>query len=259
MTRIARRAIASVLCLGVFVSACSASITENRGAGGTGGAAGSAGNACPLPATAELPPQCLACIHSSCPAVYDDLCAANCGAAELGAPCLSAQREIGTCLQSNCPFECQRTHGSAVGGAGGLAGNAGSGGATDSCSAALPLECGDHFDHSTLIQGRPNAWSLYASTQRAESGRETVYAFTTPTECAVIARLTNLHTDLDLLLVPRCDSVSSSKASSTPLDLQTDESISWTNPENQTSYVVVDGYAGAEGSYTLEVECICAE
>ena len=46
-------------------------------------------------------------------------------------------------------------------------------------------------------------------------------------------------------------------ASSTPIDLQTVETVSWMNVPGRTSYVVVDGYAGAEGSYTLEVDCAC--
>jgi hypothetical protein len=32
---------------------------------------------------------------------------------------------------------------------------------------------------------------------------------------------------------------------------------SWTSAPGQTSYLVVDGYAGAEGSYTLSVDCAC--
>lgn len=142
-------------------------------------------------------------------------------------------------------------------GTGPATGDAGSGGASDECSAALPLKCGDRLNHSTIIQGRPNLWSAYSSTQRGESGRETLYSFSTAKECAVVARLKNLQTDLDLLLVPRCESISSNQASSTPLDIQTVETLSWTNPADKTVYVLVDGYSGAEGSYTLEVDCTC--
>jgi hypothetical protein len=46
-------------------------------------------------------------------------------------------------------------------------------------------------------------------------------------------------------------------ASATPLDLQTVETVQWTNLPDQTNYLVVDGYAGAEGSYTLELDCTC--
>jgi hypothetical protein len=301
--RITIRRLLGVVCLlgfaapSALMSGCAGSAVDNRGAAGTAGAAGAA---CPLPATAAWPARCVACIQSSCPSVYADLCAANCGADELGAPCLSAQYEVGTqCLGQHCGSECAQTHGSPVPGSiagsgavesdnGGSAsggtsggtstevqsagaawaeggeagaqaqgGEAGSAGAADSCSAALPLKCGDRLNHSTLIQGRPNTWSGYSSTQRAESGRETLYALSTGSACDLTLRLTNLQTDLDLLLVSTCDSLSSGKASSTPLDIQTEETLTWTNAAAQSVYVVVDGYAGAEGSYTLEVDCSC--
>lgn len=144
--------------------------------------------------------------------------------------------------------------GSAEGGASGMGG---AGGGPDECPPALPLKCGDSFDHSTLIQGRPNEWGTYSATQRGEWGRETIYQFSTAGECAVVARLKNLTTDLDLIRVPTCNPISGDKASSTPLDIQTIETLSWTNPAGKAFYVVVDGYDGAEGSYTLEVECTC--
>jgi hypothetical protein len=133
---------------------------------------------------------------------------------------------------------------------------AGSGGASDQCAVPIRLACGNLFNHSTLIQGRPNTWSGYSSTQRGESGRETLYGFSSPEKAQVTVHLFNLHTDLDLLLVPRCDSISSSKASSTPLDLQTEETLEWTSQAGESWYVVVDGYAGAEGEYTIGVDCV---
>jgi hypothetical protein len=94
---------------------------------------------------------------------------------------------------------------------------------------------------------------------RVESGRETIYAFQAPGTCSVVANLKNLTTDLDLLLLSGCDPIKSNlKASSTPLDLQrTSETVSWTSSPRQGYFVVVDGYAAAEGSYTLEVDCTC--
>ena len=101
--------------LGAILPACggTAVVSTDAAGGATAGAA-----PCPLPATALLPPVCVSCIETDCPAVYAELCAANCGAAELGAPCLHAQSEIGTCLQSHCQRECMATHGSAVAGSG---------------------------------------------------------------------------------------------------------------------------------------------
>ena len=130
--------------------------------------------------------------------------------------------------------------------------------ASNQCSFALPLRCGDRLDHSTVIEGGPNVWGGYGRTARALSGRETVYSFSSASTCMVVATLKNLTTDLDLLLLSACDPIASNEmVSSTPLDLQTVETIRWTNLPDQISYVVVDGYAGAEGSYSLEVACTC--
>jgi len=125
------------------------------------------------------------------------------------------------------------------------------------CSGALPLQCGDRWDHDTLVEGRANQWLAYGRTARAESGRETIYAFDTPRNCSVVANLKNLTTDLDLLLLSSCNPFANVEASSTPLDLQTVETVSWTNPAGETVFVVVDGYGGEQGSYTLEVDCTC--
>lgn len=83
-------------------------------------------------------------------------------------------------------------------------------------------------------------------------------AFDSPAAvCKVVATLKDLTTDLDLLLLTGCDPISNRLASSTPIDLQSVETISWTNAPGVTEYFVVDGYSGAEGSYTLEVDCTC--
>jgi hypothetical protein len=125
------------------------------------------------------------------------------------------------------------------------------------CARVLPLKCGDRVTHSTTVEGRANVWGGYNVTARAESGRETVYAFDAPDQCTVVATLKDLTADLDLLWLIGCDPSRNLKASSTPIDLQTVETITWSNVPGRTDYVVVDGYAGAEGSYTLEVDCTC--
>jgi len=130
--------------------------------------------------------------------------------------------------------------------------------AVDACWTALPIRCGDRLNDSTVTQGRANQWSAYGRTARLESGRETVYAFASAGTCTVTANLRNLTTDLDLLLLSACDPVTGNvMASATPLQLQSVETVQWTNLPDQTHYLVVDGYSGAEGSYTLELDCIC--
>ena len=150
------------------------------------------------------------------------------------------------------------------GAGGGLGGGGGAGGgsqtdipdgAADQCAAALPLKCGDSLNHSTTIQGRADTWRGYARTQRWESGRETIYSFYSSSACQVSAQLKNLTTDLDLLLLSACNPGTNTMAASTPLDLQTVETVTFTSLAGSTVYIVVDGYDGAEGSYTLEVDC----
>jgi hypothetical protein len=131
-------------------------------------------------------------------------------------------------------------------------------GGADQCVAALPVKCGDRLNHSTLVQGRADVWRAYSETQRLESGRETIYAMDTPDVCVVIARLRNMTTDLDLMLMGVCDPMQTAMASSTPLDISNEESVSWTSLAGGRVYLVVDGYAGAAGNYTLEVDCTCS-
>ena len=58
-------------------------------------------------------------------------------------------------------------------------------------------------------------------------------------------------------LFRQIESRSNTAFSSTPLDLQTVETVRWTSVPGKTDYVVVDGYAEAEGSYTIQVDCAC--
>jgi hypothetical protein len=125
------------------------------------------------------------------------------------------------------------------------------------CADALPLRCGDSFNHSTLIQGRPNVWSGYSRTARLENGPETIYELTTEASCKATVRLTNLTVDLDLLRLEECDPWSSTVAASTPLDIQDDEDIVFNTRKDVGDLVVVDGYDGAAGEYTISVDCDC--
>jgi hypothetical protein len=126
------------------------------------------------------------------------------------------------------------------------------------CSVALPIQCGDRLSHSTVTHGRPNTWSGYNMTARLESGRETLYVFRQETSCQVVAKIKNLTNDLDLLLLSGCDPWRwNEQASSTPFDLQTIETVTWTSRPGELKYLVVDGYDGAAGSYTVEVDCTC--
>jgi hypothetical protein len=121
-----------------------------------------------------------------------------------------------------------------------------------------PVECGDRWMHDTTVHGQANTRrvGLYACTARAESGPETLYAFRSPGACRVSARLDDLHTDLDLFLLRTSDGLCQ-KASSSPLDLQHGEHLIFDVAADSTHLLLVDGYAGMAGPYTLAVDCLC--
>jgi hypothetical protein len=99
----------------------------------------------------------------------------------------------------------------------------------------------------------------YGCSARLESGRETIYSFTSAERCEVEVRLTGLEVDLDLFSVEQCGVLSSGECSSTPLGLQDGEQIRFSTLAGVSLFVVVDGYAGAEGSYALEIDCTCGD
>jgi hypothetical protein len=114
--------------------------------------------------------------------------------------------------------------------------------AAGSCENPLPLKCGDRLNHSTLIQGRPNVWVGYGCSQRWMSGPEAIYFLQPPAGCQAVVQLKNPSADLEAFVLPSCSFMSSCNFA----------------PEvDQPSFVVVDGYNGAAGTYTLQVDCTC--
>ena len=121
--------------------------------------------------------------------------------------------------------------------------------AASSCENPLPLRCGDRLNHSTLVQGRADVWNTYGCTQRWMSGREAIYVIQPPTACQVSVQLKNLSADLDILLLQSCDFMSCTSLSGSPRTFAVEA--------GQPKFLVVDGYDGAAGSYTLQVDCTC--
>ena len=140
--------------------------------------------------------------------------------------------------------------GGSTGANGGTTSSSDAGGAS-SCDNPLPLQCGDRLNHSTLIQGRANVWNDYGCSQRWMSGPEAIYVIQPPAGCQVTMRLENLAADLDLFLLTSCSFESCTQAAAT--------TINFTPQASQPYFVAVDGYNGAAGSYTLEVDCTCAQ
>ena len=118
----------------------------------------------------------------------------------------------------------------------------------NSCENPWPLQCGDRLNHSTLVQGRANLWSTYGCSQRSMQGPETIYLIQPPEACQVSVTLKASAADLDALLLSKCDFKSCTHLVSTS---------SFTAGPTEPRFLVVDGYDGAAGSYTLEVDCAC--
>jgi hypothetical protein len=115
------------------------------------------------------------------------------------------------------------------------------------CEYPLPLRCGDRLNHSTLVQGRADVWKMYGCTQRLMSGREAIYVIQSSTARQVSVRLSNLTADLDIFLLQGCSFMS--------CDGLYGSNATFIAEAGQAKYLVVDGYSGAAGSYTLEVDC----
>jgi hypothetical protein len=122
------------------------------------------------------------------------------------------------------------------------------------CGEAQPLECGVPFQGNNL-NGQDDV-SLYGCDGNVinveNNGPEIVHYFTTTESGEVNITMTGLTANLELFLLRSCDRgdcVDYSQNSGT-----NDESITaWL--EAGTYYVVVDGYNGGVGDYTLYVDC----
>jgi hypothetical protein len=130
---------------------------------------------------------------------------------------------------------------------------------TCGCPNALPLRCGDRLDHNTHTQGRSNMWRGYNCSQRLESGREAIYVFQQNESCKAVVRLNGMTTDLDLFLLDTCDPLAcTTTRSPTPFKQFTPnvEKIAFQAEAGQSYFAVVDGYDGAAGAYSIEVDCL---
>ncbi len=128
---------------------------------------------------------------------------------------------------------------------------------TNACVQALPLVCGDQLQGNTAVDGQADAWRGYSCSARLESGPEVIYSFISGEDCNVVLTLKDLSSDLDLFLLSACDSFSCIGFMSTPLDIQDEETVNFSAEAGKAYYVVVDGYADAEGTYTLQAACSC--
>ncbi|MEM9888339.1 MAG: PPC domain-containing protein [Bacteroidota bacterium] len=123
-------------------------------------------------------------------------------------------------------------------------------GCIDPCLSPLEINCGEVFSSST--EGTKDYYSTHGMSGAGWTGGEAVFEFTT-TGGQTTIDLTGLNVDLDLFLLDDCDPVNNEIARSTLIGLA-DESIS-INLSAGDYIIMVDGFNGSAGSYTLTLNC----
>jgi hypothetical protein len=114
------------------------------------------------------------------------------------------------------------------------------------CAGAISIACPATVQGSNV--GATNGATSYSCVSWNESGGEVIYAITLSIQSSITATLSGLSADLDLFLVSSC-SASSCVAYG-------DNSFTSAYLMPGTYYLVVDGYNGASGSFTLAVTCL---
>ncbi len=114
------------------------------------------------------------------------------------------------------------------------------------CSAPVNLTLGAPYRNTTI--GAPSNASSYNCSDWSESGPEVVHSITTTMKGDLRAELSDLGgVDLDVFILSDC-----TKDSCLP-GAYGDNAVTYSNAPPGTYYIVVDGFLGAAGSYTLTV------
>ncbi len=113
------------------------------------------------------------------------------------------------------------------------------------CKSAVSVSCEASYQGDTT--GAPSNVTYYSCKNWRESGPEQVYVLTTETTGDIVATLDDISVDLDLFILSACDSMTCLAYG--------DNTAKYQNGPPGTYYIVVDGYKGASGSYTLSVRC----
>jgi len=123
-------------------------------------------------------------------------------------------------------------------------------GCMDPCDNPTGLNCGDQYVGTT--SGLKNYYSQHGASGSGWTGGESVFEFTTTGGQVTIDLIVNV--DLDLFLLDDCDPINNEIARSTNGSTN-DEMISM-NLAAGTYYIMVDGFSGSAGNYTLNLTCL---
>ena len=127
---------------------------------------------------------------------------------------------------------------------------------TGTCREPIPLACGDRRTAETTVAGAASL-DRYSCTSYPETGREVVYSLVGTTLHRVTISMTpSGGEDLDLFLLPAACEPAACLASSTSTGT---ESLTFSAEEGTEYRVVVDGFEGAAGGYSIAVACAAGE
>ena len=113
------------------------------------------------------------------------------------------------------------------------------------CDSATPINCGEIVNGTTKYG--VNNVSTYGCNSWNESGKEKVYMLQTTEPGTITATLSNETADLDIIILDAC---SESNCLAQGMNF-----ASVANASAGMYFIVVDGYNGAEGNFTLSVNC----
>jgi len=111
------------------------------------------------------------------------------------------------------------------------------------CSSAVTVYDGGSYNGDTT--GGPSNVNLYSCVSWNESGPEDVYVLTTSSTGDIVATLSNMTVDLDVFILSSCNE--------NACQAYGDAEATYSNAPPGTYYIVVDGWLGAAGGYTLDV------
>jgi hypothetical protein len=113
------------------------------------------------------------------------------------------------------------------------------------CTNAVPVVCGGVYDGDNA--NAPNNVEQYSCTTWTESGGEIVYTLDLGGTFSVTATLSNMTADFDVFMLGSCEEA----------DCLTYGDSNCTYEFGPgTLYIVVDGYYGATGTFTLTIDCV---
>ena len=122
----------------------------------------------------------------------------------------------------------------------------------ETCSPAWALSCGGQDSWGTTKGGATNVVGGYSCNGWSYTGPEYTYTFTAPYDGSFTATLSSETAVTDVLVLEQSDLGCDPKACLTyGFAAATTEMVA-----GKTYYIVVDGFNGAEGDYTIEMGCV---